>query len=77
MLIWETVDKKDLLVASEHDEEYDFLSKLILHEKFVIGTADEIHLLVTFESEVELLPNVLLWTPVELSKQHLILLLEQ
>ena len=46
-------------MASEHDEEYGFLSKLILHEKFVIGTADEIHLLVTFESEVELPRNVL------------------
>ena len=76
MFIWETVDKKDLLVVSEHDKEYDFLSKFILHEVFVTGTVDEIHLLVISENEVELLTNVLPWTPVELAKQHLILLLE-
>ena len=76
MFIWETADKKDLLVVSEHDKEYDFLSKFILHEVFVTGTVDEIHLLVISENEVELLTNVLPWTPVELAKQHLILLLE-
>ena len=36
---------------------------------------DEIHLLVILEYEVELLINVSPWTPVELVKQHLILLL--
>ena len=74
MFIWETVDKKDLLVVSEHDKEYDFLLKFILHS-FVTGTVDKIHLLVIPENEVELLNNVLPWTPVELAKQHLILLL--
>ena len=57
---------------SEHDKEYDFLSKFILHEVFVAGTVDEIHLLVISENEVELLTNVLPWTPVELAKQHLL-----
>ena len=52
----ETVDKKDLLVVSEHDkEEYDSLLKFILHEVFVTGTADKTRLLVTPENEVELL----------------------
>ena len=64
-------------MVSEHDKEYDFLSKFILHEVFVTGTVDEIHLLVISENEVELLTNVLPWTPVELAKQHLILLLEK
>ena len=73
MFIWETADKKDLLVVSEHDKEYDFLSKFILHEVFVTGTVDEIHLLVISENEVELLTNVLPWTPVKLAKQHLTL----
>ena len=30
MLIWETVDKKDLLVVSEYDKEYGFLLAFIL-----------------------------------------------
>ena len=52
----ETVDKKYLLVVSEHDkEEYDSLLKFILHEVFVTGTADKTRLLVTPENEVELL----------------------
>ena len=76
MFIWETVDKKYLLVVSEHDKEYDFLSKFILHEVFATGTVDEIYLLVISENKVELLTNVLPWTPVKLAKQHLILLLE-
>ena len=76
VFIWETVDKKDLLAVSEHDKKYYFLSKFILHKVFVTGTVDEIHLLVISENEVELLTNVLPWTPVELAKQHLILLLE-
>ena len=63
MFIWETVDKKDLLVMSEHDKEYGFLTKFILHEVFVTGTVDKIHLLVISENEVELLTNVLPWTP--------------
>ena len=51
-----TVDKKDLLVLSEHDkEEYDSLLKFILHEVFVTGTADKTRLLVIPENEVELL----------------------
>ena len=70
MFIWETVDKKDLLKVSEHDkEEYDFLLKFILHEVSV----DKTHLPVISENEVELLTNVLPWTPVKLAKQHLIL----
>ena len=76
MFIWETVERKDLLVLSEDDKEYDFLLKLILHEVFVTGTVDEIHLLEISENEVELLINVLPWTPIEFAKQHLILLLE-
>ena len=76
MFIWETVDEKVLLVVSEHDKEYDFLSRFILHEVFVTGSEDEIHLIVISENEAELLTNALLWTPVELAKQHLILLLE-
>ena len=43
----------------EHDKEYYILSKFILHEVFVAGTVDEIHLLVISENEVELLTNVL------------------
>ena len=62
-------------MVSEHDKEYGFLSKFILHEVFVTGCVNE-HLLVISENEVELLTNVLPWTPVELAKQHLILLLE-
>ena len=64
-------------MVSEHDKEYDFLSKFILHEVLVKGTVDEIHLLVISENEVELLTNVLPWTPAELAKQHLILPLEK
>ena len=64
-------------MASEHDkEEYDFLLEFILHEVFVTGTVDKTALLVISENEVELLTNVLPWTPVELAKQYLILLLE-
>ena len=77
MFIWESVDKKDLLVVSENDkEEYDFLLEFILDEVFIIGAVDKTHLLVISENEVELLTNVLPWTPVELAKQYLILLLE-
>ena len=61
---------------SEHDKEHDFLSKFILHEVFVTGTVDEIHLFVIPENEVELLTNAWPWAPVEFAKQHLILLLE-
>ena len=73
VFIWET---EDLLVVSELDKEYDFLSKFILHEVSVTWTEDEILLLVISENGVELLTNVLPWTPVEPVKQHLILLLE-
>ena len=52
---------------SEHDKEYDFLLKFILHEVLVTGTVDKIHLLVISENEVELLTNVLPWTRVELA----------
>ena len=46
---------------SEHDKkEYDFLLNLILHELFVTGIVDKIHLLVISENEVELLANVLI-----------------
>ena len=44
---------------SEHDKEYDFLSKFILHEVLVTGTVDEIHLLVISENKVELFTNAL------------------
>ena len=78
MFIWETVDKKDLLVVSENDkEEYEFLLKFISHEEFVTGTVHKTHLLVITEDEVELFINVLPWNPVESAKQHLILLLEK
>ena len=43
---------------------------------FVTGTVDEMHLSVISANDVELLTNVLPWTPVELAKQHLIWLLE-
>ena len=43
---------------------------------FVTGTVDEIRSLVIYENEVELLTNVLPSTPVELDKQHLVVLLE-
>ena len=43
---------------SEHDKEYDFLSKFTLHEVFFTGVVDEIHLLIISENEVELLTNV-------------------
>ena len=59
MFIWKTID--NTLVMSEHDKkEYDFLLNLILHELFVTGTVDKIHLLVISENEVELLANVLI-----------------
>ena len=45
------MDKKDLLVVTEHEKEYDFLSKFILREVFVTGTVDEIHLLVISEND--------------------------
>ena len=76
MFIWETVDKKDLVVVSEHGKKYDFLSKFMLYEVFVTGNVDKIYLLVISENEVELLTNILPRTPAELAKQHLILLLE-
>ena len=44
---------------SKHDKKYDFLSKFTLHEVFVTGTVDEIHLIGISENEVELLTNVL------------------
>ena len=44
-------------MVSEHDKEYDFLSKFILHEVFVTGTVDEIHLLAISGNEVESLTN--------------------
>ena len=70
VLIWETVDRKDLLVVSEYDKKEDgFLLEFILQEVFITGTADKTH-------DVELLTTVLPWTPVELAKQYLILLLE-
>ena len=47
-------------MVSEHDKEYDFLSRFILHEVFVTGSEDEIHLIVISENEVELLTNALL-----------------
>ena len=53
------IKKIYILVVSEHDKEYDFLSKFILHEVLVTGTVDEIHLLAISENEVELLINVL------------------
>ena len=42
----------------------------------VPGTVDKTHLLVMSGNEAEFPTNVLLWTPVELAKQYLILLLE-
>ena len=51
------------------EKEYDFLSKFILHEVFVTGTVDKIHLLVISENDVKLFTHVLPWTPNELSKQ--------
>ena len=45
---------------SEHDKkEYDFLLNLILHELFVTGTVDKIHLLVISENDVKLFTHVL------------------
>ena len=77
MFLSETVDKKDLVVVSKHEKvEHDFLSEFILHEVFVTGTVYETHLLVISGNELELLSNALPWTPVELAKQDLILLLE-
>ena len=74
VFIWKTID--NTLVMSEHDKkEYDFLLNLILHEVFVTGTVDKIHLLVISENEVELLSNVLPWTLIAFAKQHVILLL--
>ena len=59
VFIWKTID--NTLVMSEHDKkEHDFLLNLILHEVFVTGTVDKIHLLVISENEVELLANVLI-----------------
>ena len=48
----------------------------MLCEVFVTGTVDKTHLLVVSENEVQLLTNVLPWTPVEPAKQYLSLLLE-
>ena len=61
MFICETVDKKNLIVVSEHDKEkHDFLLEFVLHGVFVIGTLDKTHLLVISENKVELHTNVLL-----------------
>ena len=69
MFIWGVVDKKDLLVVSEYDqEEYDFWLEFIFYEVFVTGTVDKTHLLVISENDIELLTNVLPWTPVELAR---------
>ena len=69
VFIWETVDKKDLLMVSEHDkEEYNFLLKFILHEVFVTWTVGKTYLLAISENEVKSLTNVLPWTPVEFAK---------
>ena len=46
-------------MVPEHNKEYNSLSKFILHEMFVTGTVDHIHLVVISENEVELLTNVL------------------
>ena len=46
-------------MVSEHDKEYVFLSKFILHEVFITETVDEIHLLVIIGNKAELLTNVL------------------
>ena len=72
MFIWVTEDKKDLLVVSEYDKEYDFLSKFILYEVFVAGTVDEIHFLVISENKVVLFTM----SYIELQLNLLILLLE-
>ena len=72
MFIWVTEDKKDLLVVSEYDKEYDFLSKFILYEVFVTGTVDEIHFLVISENKVVLFTM----SYIELQLNLLILLLE-
>ena len=76
MFIWETVDKKYLLVVSEYDKkEYDFSSELIKHEVFFRRTVDKTYLLVMSENDVELLTNVLPLTRIELAKQDLTLIL--
>ena len=54
----------------EWPEEYDLPFEFTLHEVFVT------HLLAMSKNDVELITNVLLWTPVELAKQYLILPLE-
>ena len=48
-----------------------------MHEVFVTGTVDKMHVIVISENEVELLTIVLPWTPVKLAEQHLILLQKQ
>ena len=82
VFIWETVDKEDLLEVPEYDkEEYDFLLEFILHEeclflKHIDKRIDKTHLLVTSKNNIEFLTNALPWTPFELAKQYLTLLLE-
>ena len=54
------MDKKNLLVVSEHDnEEYDLSLEFILLVVFVTGTVYKPHLHVISENEIELLTNVL------------------
>ena len=53
-------------MVSEHDhEEYDLSLEFILLAVFVTGTVDKPNLHVLSENEVELLTNVLPWTPVK------------
>ena len=74
--IWETVDKKDLLVVSEYDKKEYISLEFILHEVLVRRTIDKTDLLVMSKNDVKLLASVLPWTPVELAKQYLILILK-
>ena len=57
-------------------EEYDLPFEFTLHEMFATGTVGKAHLLAISKNDVELITNVLLWTPAELAKQYLILPLE-
>ena len=58
-------------MVSKHDkEEYDFLLEFKSHEVLVTWTLDKIDLLAISENDVELLTNVLPWTPNEFSKQQ-------
>ena len=61
--------RKFLAVFEYEKEAHNFSLEFTLHKMFVRRTLDKKDLLAISENEVELLTNVLPWTPVELAKK--------